>query len=284
MAGCFGIGGTPRAASRSLPDHARGGRFFSGSFHSARYVFFVGYSLYDFDISKILFDSAASPKKIFFIQHENLSRAQTVKFERFGELHRIGVSEFSKLLESREHISDENLKYGFLANFGEYDLESLYPEKPDIEVMRPLLSKGAVKLNCISWDIAQQTEDYRILRPAMENIAPGTLDIGATVLIAGDIGSGKKVLLEEIALRYHQANYRCFYFDGLSDNLADDIEYLDNASSNGDVLVVFPDYYNHEDHLKLVRAGVPKAVIVTTSTVAALELRCRIPRDCRRAS
>jgi ATP-dependent Lon protease len=35
MAGCFGIGGTPRAASRSLPDHARGGRFFSGSFDAS---------------------------------------------------------------------------------------------------------------------------------------------------------------------------------------------------------------------------------------------------------
>ncbi|NVO55007.1 SIR2 family protein [Rhodobacteraceae bacterium B1Z28] len=264
--------------TNELRDSPWAGRL-RADFHSARNIFFVGYSLYDFDISKILFDSAASPKNIFFIQYEKLSRAQTVKFERFGELHRIGVNEFSELLENRDRHQDESLKHGFLSNFTEYDLESVYPEKPGIEVMRPFLSKGDVKLNCISWDIAQQAEDYRVFRPAMESISPVSLAAGSTAIIAGDIGSGKKVLLEEIALTFYQAQFRCFYFDGLSEDLADDIEYLENASSNSDVLIVFPDYYNHEAHLKLVRAGVPKAVVVTTSTIAALELSRSKPFD-----
>ena len=264
--------------TNELRDSAWAGKL-RADFHAARNIFFVGYSLYDFDISKILFDSSASSKNIFFIQHEKLSRAQTVKFERFGELHRIGVDEFSTLLADRETLQDESLKHGFLANFAEYDLESVYPERPDIEAMRPLLSKGDVRLNHISWDIAQKSEDYRVLRPAMETISPESLAAGSTVIVAGDIGSGKKVLLEEVALSFHNAQFRCFYFDGLSDDLSDDIEYLSNASNKSDVLIVFPDYYNHEALIKLIRAGVPRAVVLTTSTIAALELSRTKPFD-----
>lgn len=241
-------------------------------FHSARNIFFVGYSLYDFDISKLLFESAASRKKIFFIQHDGLKKSQKVKFERFGELHRIGIDEFASLIERRAQSIDDSLKHGFLSNFREEEFHEIQPRRPSIEAMRPFLTKGTVDLDCLSWDIAQGKEEYRVERPAIEIICPKNLPLGSTVIVSGDIGSGKKIFLEEVVLRFSQEQFRCFRFDGLSEDLSDDIEFLSHASERDGILIVFPDYYNHEILINLVRAGVPKAILITTSTIAALEL------------
>ena len=195
------------------------------------------------------------------------------------QLHRIGVEEFASLIGRRVRSTDDSLKHGFLANFREDEVYETQPKRPSIEVMRPFLTKGTVDLDCLSWDISQGEQDYRVERPAIEVVSPNNLPLGSTVIVSGDIGSGKKVFLEEVVLRYSQEQFRCFRFDGLSEDLSDDIEYLSHASDEGDVLIVFPDYYNHEDLINIVRAGVPKATLITTSTIAALELSRTKPFD-----
>lgn len=257
--------------SQELGDSPWAGRM-RADFHSARNIFFVGYSLYDFDISKILIEGNLNVKKIFFIQDQELRRSKIIKFKRFGKLYQIGVEKFSELLESREKNKDENLKHGFLANFSEYDLKDIQPKEPKIDDMKPLFSKGIVDLNCLAWDIAQQSQKYRVYRPEIERVSPELIDLGSTIMLTGDIGSGKKFLLDEFVSRFNQSNFKCFYFDGLSDYLSDDIEYLAHASTKNPILIVFPDYYSRENLLNLVRFGVPKAVLITTSTIAALEL------------
>ena len=68
--------------------------------HISRNVFFVGYSLADFEITKILFESSVTGKKLFFIQHQELGRAQTLKLERFGTVFPIGVETFASKIVS----------------------------------------------------------------------------------------------------------------------------------------------------------------------------------------
>lgn len=247
-------------------------------FHSARNIFFIGYSLYDFDITKILFESNRK-KKIFFIQHEELRRSQNVKFKRYGTLYRIGIEKFAEFIENRKPSTDPDLKHGFLSNFQEVELSNIVPAQPRIDDMRPLLSKGILNMKCIAWDLAQNSNDYRIKRPQLDSILPEVISLGDTVFVLGDIGSGKKFFVEELSLRYSNAEFRCFYFDGLSEDISDDIEYLEYVSRCSKTLVIFPDYYNHEHLLKLVRFGVPKCVLVTTSTIAAYELSRNKPFD-----
>lgn len=255
-------------------------QFIRADFHSSMNIFFVGYSLYDFDITKILYQSNIK-NKIFFIQPENLPRSKSLKFERYGHLSKIGIEDFSTLIADRKKDKNPDLDHGFLSNFREITFEDLSPEEPRIELMKPLLSKGHININAILWDISQNSSMYRVLRPQMERSSPEFLDKedSTTFFITGNIGSGKKLYIEELTLRYFQHGYKCFKFDGLSEDISEDIEYLNYRSERDQVLVVFPDYYNHENLIKAIRSGVPKCILVTSSSVAALELSRTKPFD-----
>jgi hypothetical protein len=71
-------------------------------------IIFVGYSLYDIEIEKILYENPVFREKVFFIQRENDGSRDTTRedyiFNKYGNLYRIGLSGFSSLIE--EHTNE----------------------------------------------------------------------------------------------------------------------------------------------------------------------------------
>ena len=252
-------------------------RTLRSDFYIARSIFFVGYSMYDFDVAKILTESGIT-KNIFFIQHEKLGRPQKMKLERFGEVHAIGVEEFAKMLKTRSRDVDEALSIGFLSNFREVLPAEKGPIQPRVEDSFDLLVKGKVKREAISWDISNSSEIYRINREKMEYVQSFISDEGVSVLIHSDIGNGKKIFIEELIERSLQLQYRCFRFDGISNDISDDLTYLSHISKSSKIAVLVPDYYSHENMIDTIRETLPKALIITSSSSAANELHHSKPK------
>lgn len=61
-------------------------------------IFFVGYSMYDLDVQKILFNNKEIKSKTFFITRENSSKFDNYKLSIFGNILNIGINGFSKIL------------------------------------------------------------------------------------------------------------------------------------------------------------------------------------------
>lgn len=262
--------------TNALRDSPWAGRL-RADFHSARSIFFVGYSLYDFDISKVLSESGARGN-IYFIQHEELSKANKVKFERFGSLHTIGIDQFAKLVQEKGAAIRREPPRDFLVNFREVPRDEGSPRVPEFATIRDLLVKGKIEKSAINWDLSQGEQKYRARREQIDRLADTSGLPGQSLFVRSDIGNGKKLFIAEVIEVLLAADFRCFHFDGISDNLSDDIAFLSAACETGSVAILFPDYYNHEHLIDLIRQGVPKAFLITSSTSAAWELADRKPK------
>jgi hypothetical protein len=83
----------------------------------ARAIFFVGYSLYDLDIKRILFESDQLRDKCFFIVQENPNDALKYRISKFGIITPIGVDGFAKEIVNIEktYVPVENEEMAYIS-------------------------------------------------------------------------------------------------------------------------------------------------------------------------
>ena len=251
---------------------------FRTDLHTARGVFFVGYSMADFEVSKLLFESGLTGRRVFFIQREHLPRPQAAKLERFGAVHALGLDAFAEKLNEIEPMVDPSLSEGFLINFTEVAIEDSKIEAPTAEDAYALFFRGDIRRSCLMNDVANGTDLYRASRHQMLEASEILSGLPSTIFIHSDIGNGKKLFAEELVERALADAKRCFRFEPLSDDLSDDIAFFENLSKSTPILLYVPDYYAYERLVDSLRSALPNAYILTTSSSAARELRSRLPR------
>ncbi|WP_276953400.1 SIR2 family protein [Helicobacter rodentium] len=81
-------------------------RRFMDDMEVAGAIVFIGYSLYDIDIEKILFKNNQKIKdKVIFIQQENLDEMDKYDLEQYGKVYLIGTEKFAELVEKHPPIN-----------------------------------------------------------------------------------------------------------------------------------------------------------------------------------
>ncbi len=70
----------------------------------ARAVFFIGYSLYDLDIKRILVTSPSLKEKCFFILGNAVDESTILRANMFGSVHKISVSEFCQIVQKKRDL------------------------------------------------------------------------------------------------------------------------------------------------------------------------------------
>ncbi len=78
------------------------GTVFRNDLQSAKAIVFVGYSLSDIDIARLLFNPEHIAKKTHFIDHPNIDPLLEVKLRKFGMVHKIGTVEFAQLISEQQ--------------------------------------------------------------------------------------------------------------------------------------------------------------------------------------
>ena len=85
--------------------------FFKKDLEDSSAIIFIGYSLYDEFIEKILFwDSSSFKEKTFFITRENISESAKYKFKKYGRILNIEVKGFAEILKNNK----DNINYTLL--------------------------------------------------------------------------------------------------------------------------------------------------------------------------
>ena len=160
--------------------------------HSAKNVFFVGYSLYDFDITKILLESGAVGQKVFFIQHDALRSSDRKRLSRFGEVCSIGLKEFAKKLSDAPRGQSPDSGAGFLVNFREISHAEADAKRAEPEQSKVLFSLGTIDRPALLWDIVNGKSSYRAQRDHVEQIESLLAKDSQSIFLYADIGNGKK--------------------------------------------------------------------------------------------
>lgn len=229
-------------------------------------IIFAGYSLYDIEIQKILFENEFLKEKIYFITQENPDKKLLFTLSKFGNVIPIGIEEFADQLSKKKIQSNNNkVDNDYLESFLEYNISYSSETIRDSHVEK-MLMYGEIKQSLIdSAVLGYQRIPYLIIRSQLEII----LDFSKSnknIIILGEFGNGKSIFLNEI-LPYLSVN--SFSIHTLEDRDGDyisDIEKLSKKMTRS--IITLDGYENNIDLIQYVSSIKPSniTIIMTART------------------
>lgn len=229
-------------------------------------ILFIGYSLYDIEIKKILFENSLFKSKTFFIVKEDSKRKLLHDLSYYGKVYNVGISNFvSKLSQNKPKINKEEF---YLECFEKYELHFPSSLISDIEITNFLLHGNLDKLyiNQI-FTASKQMLPYLIIRKELNKILDLISQETNFLGILSDFGNGKTTLLHELAAKLTSDGKQVYMLCNFDGNFTQDIEKL--SLLKDDIYLLIDDYENCPDIVKtliLINSSNLKVIVTTRSS------------------
>lgn len=159
-------------------------------------IIFVGYSMYDINIEKILFEGNYRDKT-FFIVSEYENEEQEYLLNQYGSVLKIGVDNFGSQLGFFNRQNEELNKSFDLLSLIKYELKE--PDNPiDDDVIRDFILQGDIDQSYIDNFVAgSPARPYFVLRLMKDDILSKIYE-QKNILIISEMGNGKSMLLRHL--------------------------------------------------------------------------------------
>ena len=217
----------------------------------ARAVFFVGYSLWDLDIRRLLFESPELSQKCFFVIGEHPEDATRRRASRFGAIVPVDTAGFANLLSEK---SDQYLPQVPEAHIGYSIKKFAAPESQSVlsdQSIFDLLLLGQLKPDLV-WSSLHEGELYINERPGTQRVIDSLESRSRVVVVHSELGNGKTCFLEGIKCRALESGYDVYT---VSVRNADILRELDQviASKAKTLLFIedYPDWIDIIEHFSL---------------------------------
>lgn len=236
---------------------------------TADVVIFLGYSLYDPEIAKLVLQGGDSRRKIFFINYkiedEELSYMQAV----FGTPLHIEKDGFARIIEALPVPTDVSKRhYVCFKSASEQGIEHRNVNYQDIS---DLFLFGRVQESLLQADVVGRTSNY-VIRPAVIEKIIAELHKGSSLIsLYSPLGHGKTVLSKIVGAELAQDHDVFFAVR----NQSSFIEELRSIVANYDrPIVILDDYYKFSKHHREMALLSSKDVIfIFTSRLSVHEPR-----------
>ena len=208
---------------------------------------FVGYSLYDIEIQKMLFENADFKSKTFFFTSPGVTDRERFKLAPFGECVPIGAEGLAKALDDQLAQLLPAAQELPLTSITRYIADDRGELSRDSDVER-FLMYGDVKNSIL--DTASYTDDGAPLLIRRRDLAYATevLGGGRHIAVVSDFGNGKSVFLRTLKSQLSQKGYAAYTVENADIYNRDDLESLAKSSIR---TYLFVDSY--DQHLELLQ-------------------------------
>lgn len=227
---------------------------FRRSLETARAIIFIGYSMYDIDIQRILFGGDSLKEKTIFIERNGKTKKEiesSVQID-FGEVYPIGLDGFwGEYDRVAENYEPADLSTTFFA-FDEIIPDPISQPLRDDDVFSMLLS-GVMRKDIV-WNAVtgNETPPYYVFRGQLR-IALEAIEDGARNIIAvSDLANGKTSFCMGAACRLASESFRVFWLKDEVDETADEIERL--CSIQGKIALIVENYSRRLDELRHIQS------------------------------
>ena len=186
---------------------------FRNDLRSSRAVFFVGYSLYDVDVSRILFNPTLIFDKTHFIDRNNVDPVLEAKLSRFGTVYGIGIERFAEIITQEQTVW---IRPNIVEQYENWKLASPASthEKPSDEDVYKLVLQGIVNDGFL---LAQSDKpddaSYTIVRECEKLCFKHLAQPNAIGLMIGAFANGKSVTVQSLALQLAASGRDVFVLD-----------------------------------------------------------------------
>lgn len=233
--------------------------------HSSAIVF-VGYSLYDFDIEKILNDRPHLFDKTYFIVHDSANHQLTYKLSSYGHISKIGTEGFGKLvadviLDTSDFLMPECFTKRIVSEV-DHDLSDV--------VTQSMLLYGKYENTDVDTAVRKSFSiPYMFERRYMEEICNSLME-KKHIFVQSELGNGKSVLLNQVASAMSSYGYSVWEMTNFEGNSCKD---LDIFASEGEHIVVIDDVIDQKDFFDYYTSIQPANItfLLADRTVNALK-------------
>ena len=229
-------------------------------------VFFVGYSMYDIDVARILYEDPMLKEKTYFVDASDLDPVFERELGQYGWVFPIGIDKFAEV-SSADKPHGEPARH--FTSFDVYDLPAKASAAKGDDVLT-LLIRGEVQDELIPTS-STGSPRYLINRTGIGSIAKQIENGGKRFLIHGDLGNGKTALLHSLRIRLAQSTRSVLTLRQNFDAVEDDVRTISN-SAKADIIFI-EDIYRNSEVVKKLCFAAPNAIVIATSRTSAFDLR-----------
>lgn len=213
---------------------------FKKDLESSSAIVFMGYSMYDMDVKKFLFENPSLQEKTYFIVRDGANFKEIFTLRKYGHVLPIGIETFSDLVKDVQKQTEEDGVI-YTDSLVRYEVFETQPDFRDIDSERLFLygDYEAEKLHDALRRIKSLPYFIKrdIVPTCIENIRNKN-----NLLIIGDLGNGKSIFLEMLAYELTVNGHHTYK---LCDNGGDYISDLNIISKNESSAVVIVDSFSN---------------------------------------
>lgn len=236
---------------------------------TADIVVFLGYSLYDPEIAKLLLQGSNSRKKIYFINFRVENEELFYMQESFGNPLNIEKDGFARVVEALPKDQDvTKKKYVCFQPTRDLGVEH---RKVNYEDLSDLFLFGRIQEELLQADVVSNTTNYSI-RPSIIDRIKAELKAGRTLIsLYSPLGHGKTILAKIIAAELGRES-DVFLATRNQENFMSEVR--DIISSFPRPIIILDDYYKYsKHHRELCRLSSSEVCFIFTSRVSVHESR-----------
>lgn len=234
----------------------------------AKCVVFVGYSLFDADVAKLLRANPELSRKTYFIDSTSPDLIKDTKLRSFGTVLHTGFE------RAAETILDVTPSLAPLEDIYFTSFEEITPPAEirefDAEDARKFLTIGAGLEDVAFLESTARRAlacDRETVDVMLEQVKHGA----SRHLIVGKIGNGKTVAALLFAARLRGEGYRVFNFVRRTERMSTEIAAI---AAIGRACIIVENGFGHTEQLQIISENAGKSVVVvSTARTSAFELR-----------
>lgn len=212
-------------------------------------LIFIGYSLYDIDIEKILFSCPEFKEKTYFVVEKGSKHKELFSLSKYGHVLDISLDGFVEIIVNINPNERCGEGKEWLEAFEQYEITENDSRITDNEIIRFILS-GEIRNSRIDDAISSyQKKKYLIIREKNSEIVNRLLK-GDNVVLCGEFGCGKSIAARQLVSSLAMYGKKVYILSDIDGDHIRDIEKI-NISSTGSVLVI-DDYAHSIDTIKYI--------------------------------
>ena len=231
--------------------HSNWSYLFKKDIELSSIIVFIGYSLYDIEIEKILYDNPAFRDKVIFIQRKVDDGKDTTRedytFNKYGKLYRIGVSGFASLIEDNYDSIVSASEAFYTEAFTRYEICETPTETIREKDIESFLRHGELSKEYLQEGMtSDQVVPFLIKRTKLSQLLE-LINQNQIVCVNSELGNGKTFFLKEAALQLALDGYVVYTLADPSGNYCSDVDKI--ISQNANCILIIDTYGNYRDLL-----------------------------------
>ena len=234
----------------------------------AKAIIFIGYSMSDIDVSRILFSNPEIKRRTVFIVSPHDDDIVISPLEDYGSVDRSGIEKFASLVAKTELAAEVGgYEYTWLKVYKEPEKIDAPTDKDAVE----LLTMGRADQAHVVHSLSNPSNSYCLLRSESELLLREIEAGRKWFLVHSDLGNGKSLLKQQLTHLLHLRDFKIFWDSEFQVRKIPDLRKL--VKEDGQIALMIdesPDRFEIIDNLLSINTGNIIVFIFVRSTLYEL--------------